>query len=63
MDFPQITPDDPRLTAYALGEMDAAERAQFETLLAQDAAARASGSCCSCASNAARSASSISPSA
>lgn len=36
-----ILPDDPRLTSYALGEMAAGERAQFEALLARDAAARA----------------------
>ncbi|MFI5336593.1 MAG: von Willebrand factor type A domain-containing protein [Opitutales bacterium] len=35
-----ISPDDPRLTAYALGEMEAAERIEFEQLLQQDAAAR-----------------------
>ncbi|HEY7863543.1 MAG TPA: von Willebrand factor type A domain-containing protein, partial [Thermoanaerobaculia bacterium] len=33
--------NDPRLTAYALGEMDAAERAAFEKLLETDPAARA----------------------
>ncbi len=37
----KILPDDPRLTAYALGEMDPAERAEFETRLKQDAAGRA----------------------
>jgi hypothetical protein len=37
----KISPDDPRLTAYALGEMEAAEREQFERLLQGDAAARA----------------------
>jgi len=36
----QISPDDPRLTLYALGEMEAPEQASFEKLLAQDAAAR-----------------------
>jgi Ca-activated chloride channel family protein len=36
----QISPDDPRLTLYALGEMEPHERAGFEQLLAQDAAAR-----------------------
>ncbi len=36
-----IDRNDPRLTAYALGEMDAAERAEFEKLLAVDPAARA----------------------
>lgn len=37
----KISPDDPRLTLYALGEMDAAERASFERQLQHDAAARA----------------------
>jgi len=36
----QISPDDPRLTLYALGEMEAHEQAGFEKLLAQDPAAR-----------------------
>ncbi|HYC71733.1 MAG TPA: von Willebrand factor type A domain-containing protein [Opitutaceae bacterium] len=36
----EILPDDPRLTAYAFDEMEPAERAQFEQLLQQDAAAR-----------------------
>jgi len=35
-----ISPDDPRLTAYALDEMAPVERAEFEPLLRQDAAAR-----------------------
>lgn len=35
-----ILPDDPRLTAYALGEMEAAEREEFEKQLQHDAAAR-----------------------
>ncbi len=35
-----ISPDDPRLTLYALHEMEPAERAGFEKLLQQDAAAR-----------------------
>ena len=35
-----ILPDDPRLTAYALNEMEPAERVDFETLLRQDEAAR-----------------------
>jgi Ca-activated chloride channel homolog len=35
-----ILPDDPRLTAYALNEMEAGERAQFEPLLNADPAAR-----------------------
>ena len=34
-------PDDPRLTAYALGELDAVERAQVEAMLAESAEARA----------------------
>jgi len=36
----QISPDDPRLTLYALGEMEAHEQAGFEKLLEQDAAAQ-----------------------
>ena len=36
----KISPDDPRITAYALQEMEPAEQAGFEQLLAQDAAAR-----------------------
>ena len=35
-----ISPEDPRLTAYALNEMEPAERTAFEQELAQDAAAR-----------------------
>ena len=35
-----ISQDDPRLTLYALGEMEPRELAEFEMLLAQDAAAR-----------------------
>lgn len=35
-----LTPDDPRLTAYALGEMEPSERAAFEPLLAADPVAR-----------------------
>ncbi len=35
-----ISPDDPRLTLYALSEMEPAEREGFEKLLQQDAAAR-----------------------
>jgi hypothetical protein len=35
-----ISPDDPRLTLYAIGEMEPAERAAFEQQLAQDAEAR-----------------------
>ncbi len=33
-------PDDPRLTAYALGELDLTERAQVEAMLAESAEAR-----------------------
>jgi Ca-activated chloride channel family protein len=40
MNTSPLTPDDPRLTAYALGEMEAAERASFEPLLAADPVAR-----------------------
>ena len=36
MNSHHISPDDPRLTAYALDELDPAERAQFESLLQQD---------------------------
>ena len=36
----QISPDDPRLTHYALGEMESGERTQFEKTLEADAAAR-----------------------
>ena len=36
----QLSPDDPRLTSFALGEMEAAERAEFEKLLQADPAAR-----------------------
>lgn len=39
--MPKIDQNDPRLTAYALDEMSAAERAAFETLLQDDPAARA----------------------
>lgn len=38
----KLSPEDPRLTAYALGEMDATERAAFERLLEGDTVARAS---------------------
>ena len=31
-----LTPDDPRLTAFALGELDESERPEFEALVAQD---------------------------
>ncbi len=37
----QFDPDDPRLTAYALGELDEAERAEVEALLAESEEARA----------------------
>jgi hypothetical protein len=37
----KISPDDPRLTLYALGEMDASERAGFEAQLQHDPNARA----------------------
>jgi Ca-activated chloride channel family protein len=36
-----IVPDDPRLTAYALGELDDADRPEIEALLARDPEARA----------------------
>jgi Ca-activated chloride channel family protein len=36
----QLSPDDPRLTLYALGEMEPQEQARFEQLLEQDPAAR-----------------------
>lgn len=36
-----ISPEDPRLTTYALGEMEEAERLEFEKLLARDPAAMA----------------------
>lgn len=39
--FEKISPDDPRLTTYALGEMEPTEREEFEKLLKQDATARA----------------------
>lgn len=39
--MPQIDQNDPRLTAYALDEMSAADRAAFEQLLRDDPAARA----------------------
>ena len=38
--FEKISPDDPRLTAYALGEMEPADRTEFEQLLQQDETAR-----------------------
>ncbi|HTO04388.1 MAG TPA: von Willebrand factor type A domain-containing protein, partial [Opitutus sp.] len=37
----KLLPNDPQLTAYALGELDADERAAFEQLLREDSAARA----------------------
>jgi len=40
METPKILPDDPRLTAYALGEMAPAERAEFEQALQGDPAAQ-----------------------
>lgn len=39
--FSSLTPDDPRLTAYALGELDDADRAAVEAALAADPALRA----------------------
>ena len=42
MNSSPVSPDDPRLTTYALGEMDAAEHTAFAGLLAEDAAARQS---------------------
>jgi secreted protein with Ig-like and vWFA domain len=41
MNHQKIFPDDPRLTAYALGELSGAERAEVEVALAGDPAARA----------------------
>ncbi len=40
MNTNNISPDDPRLTLFALHEMEPAEQAEFEKLLQQDAAAR-----------------------
>jgi Ca-activated chloride channel family protein len=40
MNQSSISPDDPRLTAYAFNEMPPAERAEFEQLLQSDPAAR-----------------------
>src|SRR5262249_28636427 len=37
----QLLPDDPRLTAYALGELDPTEQAEVERLLAEAPAAQA----------------------
>ena len=42
MNQPQISPDDPRLTAFALGEMEPPEQTEFEQLLRTDASARQS---------------------
>ena len=39
--MPQINLDDPKLTAYALGELEPTEAAELEQLLKDDAAARA----------------------
>ena len=39
--MPKIDPSDPRLTTYALDEMSTTERAEFETLLREEPAARA----------------------
>ncbi len=41
MNDPTLLPDDPRLTAYALGELEGAERAAIETALRADPALRA----------------------
>ncbi|MEY2881976.1 MAG: hypothetical protein RLZZ15_4356 [Verrucomicrobiota bacterium] len=41
MNATKLSPDDPRLTAYALGELDPAERAAVEAALTTDPAARA----------------------
>jgi Ca-activated chloride channel family protein len=41
MNETKFSPDDPRLTAYALGELEGDERAVVETALQTDAAARA----------------------
>jgi Ca-activated chloride channel family protein len=40
-EHPKILPDDPRLTAYALGEVEGNERAEIEVALAGDAELRA----------------------
>ena len=42
MNTAPISPEDPRLTTYALGEMEDAERIEFEKLLARDPDAMAS---------------------
>ena len=36
-----LDPDDPRLTAFALGELDPADRAEVQALLLDDPDARA----------------------
>ncbi len=41
MNFSKFPPDDPRLTAYALGELEGAERAAVEAALRDDPAVRA----------------------
>jgi Ca-activated chloride channel family protein len=41
MNDQKISPDDPKLTAYALGEMPLDERAEFEAALRHDSAAQA----------------------
>jgi Ca-activated chloride channel family protein len=41
MNTHKISPDDPRLTAFALNEMDPAERAEFARMLEEDTAAQA----------------------
>ncbi len=41
MNETKLSPDDPRLTAYALGELEGDERAAIEAALQTDAAARA----------------------
>src|SRR5947209_7660656 len=41
MNETKLSPDDPRLTAYALGELEGDERAAVEAALQTDAAARA----------------------
>ena len=41
MTTPRIDPDDPKWTAYVLGEVDAAERAEIERVLVASAEARA----------------------
>ena len=41
MSISNISPDDPKLTAYALGELEGEERAAFEAALREDPAAQA----------------------